>query len=43
MKSISVRFSDEAKKKLDEAAKADGRSINSFIVKAVAEKIEAQK
>ena len=43
MKSISIRFTDEQKEALEKASKADGRSINSFVVKAVGEKITPNK
>ena len=40
MKSVSIRFPDDVKEKLDKASKEDGgRSINSFVVQAVKEKI----
>jgi len=40
MKSISIRFTDEQKKELEKAARKDGRSINSFVVKAVGDKVQ---
>jgi len=44
MKSISIRFPDDIKEKLDEASKEDGgRSVNSYVVQAVKEKIKADK
>jgi len=43
MKSISIRFTDEIKEKLEKAAKDDNRSLNSFVVKAVSEKIAKDK
>lgn len=37
---ITTRFDEKLKEKLDATAKEDGRSVNSFINQAVAEKID---
>ena len=43
MKPFLVRFSDEQKKELEAAAKKDSRTLNSYVTKAVAEKIARDK
>ena len=43
MKSISIRFTEEQKEKITKAAKADNRSINSFVVQAVMKQIAKSK
>lgn len=39
MKTLLIRMTDEEKEKLAKASKADGRSMNSFIIQATKEKM----
>ena len=43
MKSITIRFKDEDYEALKKASKSDLRSINSYVVIAVAKAVKAQK